>query len=73
MTPSHDWWTPAQLAERWQMEPQTLANWRSETIAKNFKKKVGPPWHKFGSNVRYADEDVRAYEQASKADQYNAV
>lgn len=50
--------TPAQLAERWSMSPQSLANMRSQGR--------GPAFIKFGegksARVRYRQSVVLAYE-----------
>lgn len=51
------WFTPKELATRWEMEEQTLANWR-------FNNK-GPGYGKFGKSVRYNIEAIETFERAS--------
>ena len=48
--------TPAQVVERWDdaIKASTLANWRS--------RKVGPPFQKFGTRVRYPIDALVAWE-----------
>lgn len=46
--------TPEQLAARWQVQPELLANWRYRG--------VGPVHTKLGHAVRYAMSDVEVYE-----------
>lgn len=46
--------TPTQLAQRWQVDPSLLANWRYRG--------VGPPYVKIGHAVRYPLDEVLAYE-----------
>ena len=46
--------TTEQLAERWNISPQTLENWRSS--------KKGPDYVKMGGVIVYRLEDVRRYE-----------
>ena len=48
--------TQQQLAERWQISPRTLEQWR--WLGK------GPRFVKIGARVLYRDEDVVAYEMA---------
>ncbi|RCV50687.1 helix-turn-helix transcriptional regulator [Marinitenerispora sediminis] len=48
--------TPKELADRWQIGVQTLANMRSRGD--------GPAWIKCGRLVRYRLEDVIAHENA---------
>jgi predicted DNA-binding transcriptional regulator AlpA len=48
--------TQEQLAERWQMSPRTLEQWR--WLGK------GPRFLKIGSRVLYREEDVDAWEAA---------
>lgn len=48
--------TQVQLAERWQLSPRTLEQWR--WLGK------GPKFLKIGARVLYRDEDVEAYEAA---------
>lgn len=50
--------TEDELAERWRHSPKTLRNLRSSG--------KGPPYHKFGSSVRYALSDLLQYEAAVK-------
>ena len=47
--------TPDELAKRWKINTQTLANWRSQET--KFFKHV-----KIGNNVRYRLRDVEEYE-----------
>jgi len=47
--------TPTQLAERWQLDYRTLANWRTQ--------KKGPKYQRFGSRVRYLLEAIIEYEK----------
>ncbi|WP_420846583.1 helix-turn-helix transcriptional regulator [Nocardioides jishulii] len=49
---------PEALAERWDMTPKTLANWRSAG--------TGPTFVKIGGMVRYRLADVEAYEAGSR-------
>ena len=46
--------TPKELANRWRMTEQTLANWRNE--------KRGPPFFKVSNRVLYRIGDVELYE-----------
>jgi hypothetical protein len=46
--------TPRELATRWKLNPQTLANWRA--LGK------GPPYSKIGTKVLYPVEGIHAYE-----------
>lgn len=46
--------TPKELATRWKLNPQTLANWRA--LGK------GPPYSKIGTKVLYPVEGIHAYE-----------
>lgn len=46
--------TTTQLAERWQLDYRTLANWRTQ--------RKGPKFLRFGSRVRYPMEAVIEYE-----------
>ena len=45
------------LARRWSVSEQTLANWRW--------KRVGPPFLKVGNRVLYRREDVEGFEAAN--------
>lgn len=60
MTPSEQYLTAKELAERWRniVSPQALANWRSEGR--------GPAFVKIGGRVLYPIRDVLAYEQQSR-------
>lgn len=49
--------TARELADRWQVKPQRLANERS--------KGYGPPFIKIGSSVRYRISDVLQFEEAN--------
>ncbi|QIX28790.1 helix-turn-helix domain-containing protein [Nocardioides sp. JQ2195] len=46
------------LAERWEVSPGTLANWRARG--------TGPTYCKIGNSVRYALADVEQYETAGR-------
>lgn len=46
-----------QLAKRWDMSEQTLANWRWQ--------QVGPPFLKLGNRVLYRIEDIEQFEAAN--------
>ena len=52
-----DYWTPKQLAERWQLATPTLERWRSEGI--------GPIFLKIQGQVRYRLSDILAFEAES--------
>lgn len=45
------------LARRWNVSQRTLQRWRSD--------RRGPPWLRIGGVIRYALEDVLAYEAAA--------
>ena len=49
--------TPDELASRWRISNQTLANWRHA--------KKGPPYVKLGQ-ILYPLKDIEAYEKANK-------
>ena len=49
--------TPGELADRWSLTPQALAQWRS--------KGEGPQFLKLGRAVRYRMTDVLAHEESS--------
>lgn len=51
-----EWLTRAQVAERLQMRPLTLARWASDGS--------GPRYARFGRHVRYRLADVIAWENA---------
>lgn len=53
-----DFLTPKELATRWRMSSQTLANWRNE--------RRGPPWTKIGTKVLYPIEGIKTYEQQNQ-------
>lgn len=57
--------TPDELAERWSVSTQGLANWRSQGI--------GPAFVKIGRRVRYAISEVVAYERAHSIGTDDAV
>lgn len=46
--------TPKELATRWRLNDQTLANWRTA--------RKGPPFIRVGSKVLYPVEGVEFYE-----------
>lgn len=50
--------TTETLAERWEVSPGTLANWRTRG--------TGPTYCKIGNSVRYALTDVEQYEAAGR-------
>lgn len=52
-----EYWTPKQLAERWQLATPTLDRWRSEGI--------GPIFLKIQGQVRYRLSDILAFEAES--------
>ncbi|MCA8882120.1 MAG: helix-turn-helix domain-containing protein [Rhodobacteraceae bacterium] len=52
--------TPRELAEHWRVSVRSLERWRAEGY--------GPRWVWIGGSVRYAAEDVRAWEQARRGD-----
>ena len=52
-----EYWTPKQLAERWQLATPTLDHWRSEGI--------GPIFLKIQGQVRYRLSDILAFEAQS--------
>ena len=45
----------AQLAQRWHLRPQTLANWRHAG--------KGPPYIRIGARVLYPAEGIQAFEK----------
>ena len=47
--------TPAQLSDRWQIKPQTLALWRM--------RRQKPEFIKIGHQVRYAIDSVEKFEK----------
>ena len=48
--------TPEQVAERYQVSPDTLKEWRS--------KGTGPEYKRFGKHVRYPLSGLEAFETA---------
>lgn len=50
------WLTPEDLAERWQISINTIANWRTN--------KKGPEFKRIGGVVRYSPEAVQAWEDS---------
>ena len=57
MNENETYLTPKQLAKRWSMAVQTLANWRKVSIGK------GPKFKHIGG-VRYALSEVIKYEDS---------
>lgn len=51
--------TTNQLAERWNIKPQTLRNWRR--LAK------GPKYVLIGDNIRYSIETIEKYEKENQS------
>lgn len=51
-----DFFTPNQLAARWQIDPALLANWRYRGD--------GPEYVKVGQHVRYSVHAVAEYERS---------
>jgi hypothetical protein len=51
--------TPKELATRWKLNPQTLANWRA--LGK------GPPYSKIGTKVLYPVEGIHAFESINQS------
>ena len=49
--------TPKEVASRWRLSEQTLANWRHG--------RKGPPFVRIGSKVLYPSEAVSAFEKLS--------
>lgn len=65
---SHNYFTPAQLADHWGISANTLRKWRWEG--------KGPSFVKIGSNVRYRQEDIEAHEASflfNSTTEYEAV
>lgn len=52
--------TPADLHERWGRAEHTLANDRDLGF--------GPPYYRFGRQIRYRLDDVIAYEEANRVE-----
>ena len=52
------YFTPKQLAERWHITEQTLANWRSL--------QRGPPFIRISNRVLYPTQDVMDHEELQK-------
>ena len=50
--------TSKEVADRWRLSDQTLANWRSAG--------KGPPFIRVGSRVLYPIEGIHAYEKLSQ-------
>lgn len=50
--------TPTELAERWQVSERTLGRWRVLGD--------GPAWMMLNGRVRYAEDDVQAFEQRGR-------
>jgi hypothetical protein len=48
--------TTKEVAARWRISPQTLANWRCS-------RSPGPPYVKIGNKVLYPVEGIHAYEK----------
>jgi hypothetical protein len=59
MTADRAFLTPKELAQRWRLNHQTLANWRH--------KRQGPPFVRIGTRVLYPMEGVQAFEKISPA------
>lgn len=51
--------TPKELATRWRLSDQTLANWRSA--------RQGPPYVKINTKVLYPIEGIHAYERINQS------
>lgn len=51
--------TIKELAQRWRLSKQTLANWRTG--------KKGPPFIRVGARILYPIEGVNAHEKISSA------
>ncbi|UJB19211.1 MULTISPECIES: helix-turn-helix domain-containing protein [Lysobacter] len=49
--------TTAELATHWQVDPKTLARWRRES--------VGPRFRKLGKRVIYTYQDIEDFETAA--------
>lgn len=56
---SAGFFTPKQLADRWHLKDQTLANWRAA--------RQGPPFTKIGAKVLYPIEGIHAYEKLNQS------
>lgn len=50
--------TTKELADRWSLKPQTIANWRA--------KGTGPEFIKLGHSVRYHIEEIEKHEKISQ-------
>lgn len=57
-TPDMAFLTPAQLADRWSLHVNTLANWRAQGR--------GPAWTAIGGAVRYALTDIEEWESQQR-------
>lgn len=53
------WMTTRELAKRWKMSPDTLANWRWSG--------EGPPYSKFGHSVLYKRTVIIVWEKTLRA------
>ena len=59
MTADRAFLTPKELAQRWRLNHQTLANWRH--------KRQGPPFVRIGTRVLYPIEGIQSFERLSSA------
>ena len=55
MVDAKEWLTPKQLAQRWKLTEQTLANWRHEGR--------GPPFIRVANRIRYDLEPIEQHEE----------
>lgn len=55
---NHDFLTSKELANRWRLADQTLANWRHAG--------KGPPFIRVGSRVLYPIEGIQSFEKISQ-------
>lgn len=60
MSESAPFLTSKEVALRWKMSPQTLANWRLSADK-------GPPYVKISNKVLYPIEGIHAYEKLNKS------
>jgi predicted site-specific integrase-resolvase len=58
MSAEQQYLTSAELAERWRLSNQTLANWRHAG--------KGPPFIRIGSRILYPQDAVRSFEKLSQ-------
>lgn len=65
-----DFLLPSELAKRWRINPQTLANWRSCTRA-DPTCPSGPEWVTIGTKILYSLEAVENYERENNVLQGN--